>query len=64
MGVPYAAATTVTKAREEISKVLRRFGCESIGFMDDFNKHEVLHTFTHRGRNAQIPVSAKSRTRS
>ena len=35
--IPYAAATTGLKAREEISKVLRRFGCESIGFMDDFN---------------------------
>ena len=27
--VPYASATTGTKAREEISKVLRRFGCEA-----------------------------------
>ena len=25
-------------------------GCESVGFMDDFDKHEVLLTFTHRGR--------------
>jgi hypothetical protein len=36
VSVPYAAATTGKAAREEISKVLRRFGCESIGFMDDF----------------------------
>jgi hypothetical protein len=31
-------------------KILRRFGCESVGFMDDFEKHEVLLAFTHRGR--------------
>jgi hypothetical protein len=59
MTVPYASATTGTKAREEITKVLRRFGCESIGFMDDFDKHEMLLAFTHRGRNVQLRASAK-----
>jgi hypothetical protein len=59
MSVPYASATTGVKAREEISKVLRRFGCESIGFMDDFEKHEVLLAFTHRGRQVQLRASAK-----
>jgi hypothetical protein len=48
-----------TKAREEVTKVLRRFGCESIGFMDDFEKHEVLLAFTHRGRQVQLNASAK-----
>src|SRR5262245_46432899 len=56
---PYASATTGTKAREEISKILRRFGCESIGFMDDFEKHELLLAFTHRGRQVQLRASAK-----
>jgi hypothetical protein len=42
-----------------ISKILRRFGCESIGFMDDYEKHEVLLAFTHRGRNVQLRASAK-----
>ena len=59
MTVPYASATTGTKAREEITKLLRRFGCESIGFMDDFEKHEVLLAFTHRGRQVQLRASAK-----
>jgi stress-induced morphogen len=57
--VPYASATAGTKARAEIEKILRHFGCESVGFMDDWAKHEVLLAFTHRGRNMQIPVSAK-----
>jgi thiamine biosynthesis lipoprotein ApbE len=59
MSIPYAGATTGTKAREEITKVLRGFGCESIGFMDDYEKHEVLLAFTHRGRQVQLPASAK-----
>ena len=34
--IPYASATNGAAAREEITKILRRFGCESVGFMDDF----------------------------
>ena len=48
MSIPYAA--TGRKAREEITKILRRLGCESIGFMDDYSKAEMLLAFTHRGR--------------
>ena len=59
MGVPYASATSGMAARDEITKILRRFGCESIGFMDDFEKHEVLLAFTHRGRPIQLRASAK-----
>jgi hypothetical protein len=56
--VPYASASTGAKARDEITSVLRRFGCESVGFMDDFEKHEVLLAFTHRGRQVQLRASA------
>jgi hypothetical protein len=58
-GVPYASASAGQRARDEISKVLRRFGCESIGFMDDFEQHEVLLAFKHRGRQVQLRASAK-----
>jgi hypothetical protein len=57
--IPYASATSGTKARDEITKVLRRFGCESIGIGDDFETHEVLLYFKHRGRQVQLRVSAK-----
>ena len=50
MSTPYAAATTGTKAREEITKILRRFGCEEIGFADNLRKQEIRLYFTHRGR--------------
>ena len=59
MSTPYASASTGASARDEITKTLRRFGCESVGFMDDFDKHEVLLAFTHRGRPVQLRASAK-----
>jgi hypothetical protein len=59
MTTPYASATSDMRAREEVKKILRGFGCESIGFMDDGVKHEVLLAFTHRGRQVQLRASAK-----
>ena len=59
MTTPYETATSGENARTEITKILRRFGCESIGFMDDYEKHEVILAFTHRGRAIQLRASAK-----
>lgn len=59
MSTPYASASSGEAARTEITKILRKFGCESVGFMDDFEKHEVLLVFTHRGRPVQLCASAK-----
>jgi hypothetical protein len=58
-GVPYANATSGTKARVEVIKLLRHFGCEKLGFMDDDAKHEVVLYFEHRGRQVQLRASAK-----
>jgi hypothetical protein len=58
-GTPYASASAGVRAREEITKVLRRFGCEEIGFADNFEQQEVLLYFKHRGRQVRVPVSAK-----
>jgi hypothetical protein len=57
--VPYASATSGEAARSEITKILRRFGCSSIGFMDDYQTHEVLLAFEHRGNKVQLRASAK-----
>src|SRR5262245_26346322 len=59
MGIPYQNATSGNRAREEVIKVLRRFGCEKIGFMDDHAKHEVTLYFEHRGRPVRLQASAK-----
>jgi hypothetical protein len=58
-GIPYASATSGNRAREEVVKILRRLGCEKVGFMDDHAKHEVQLYFEHRGRSVQLPASAK-----
>lgn len=57
--VPYEEATTGEKARGEITKILRLFGCESVGFMDDFEAKTVLLAFRHRGRQIQLRASAQ-----
>jgi len=57
--VPYESASSGGKARDEITKLLRNFGCESIGFMDDFEKHELCLVFQHRGRRVQLVATAK-----
>lgn len=59
MTTPYASATSGIKARDEIAKLLVRFGCTGTGFYDDHENHEVILAFKHRGRPMQIRASAK-----
>eukprot|EP00873_Tetraselmis_striata_P020746 jgi/Tetstr1/441010/TSEL_029278.t1 len=59
MTVPYASATSGESARKEITKILRGFGCSSIGFMDQFDRHTVLLQFEHRGRSVRLEASAQ-----
>lgn len=56
---PYANATSGGAARDEITRLLRRFGCERVGFMEDFEGGSVLLQFEHRGRQVQLKASAK-----
>lgn len=56
--VPYEKATTGEKARGEVVKMLRKFGCESVGYMDDFANKAVILGFKHRGRPVQLKASA------
>lgn len=57
--VPYEGATSGMKARDELTNILRRFGCENVGFMDDFAEHHVILAFQHRGRAVHLKASAK-----
>lgn len=57
--VPYENATSGDAARNEITKILRRFGCSSIGFMDDFERREIVLYFEHRGNKVQLRASAQ-----
>jgi hypothetical protein len=57
--IPYANATSGAAARNEVIKILRGFGCENIGFMDEDDKQGVLLVFKHRGQQYQLRASAK-----
>lgn len=57
--VPYENATSGAAAREEITRLLRRFDCERVGFMDNFSDGSVILAFTHRGRSIELRASAK-----
>lgn len=59
VAVPYSSATSGASARDEITKILRRFGCSNVGFMDDYERHEVLLAFEHRGNRVQLRASAQ-----
>ena len=59
MTIPYAGATSGLKAREQIQKILRHFGCESVGFMDEFTTKTVILAFTWNGRDIQLRASAQ-----
>lgn len=56
---PYARASSGLAARDEITQLLRRFGCSSVGFMDNYTEQEVLLQFEHRGRRMRLRASAK-----
>jgi len=40
------------KARAEIVKMLQGFGCEQVGFMDNFDDCSLLLAFTHPSKPA------------
>lgn len=56
MDIPYASATSGSKAREEIVKLLKHFECSRVGFMDEFETHTLILQFEWRG----IPVTLKA----
>lgn len=57
--VPYEGASSGESARGEIIKILKRFGCSSIGFMDNFENNSVTLYFEHRGNSVRLEASAK-----
>lgn len=59
MTLPYAGATSGAKARDQILKTLKRFGCESVGFMDEFETHTLVLAFVHRGQQVQLRASGQ-----
>ena len=59
MSIPYATARSGHGARAEIIKILRHFGCESVGFLDEFEAHSLVLAFVWRGRQIQLRAMAE-----
>lgn len=59
MALPYSSAKSGVKAREEITKILKRFGADNVGFMDEFSTKSILLAFTLRGHPVQLRASAQ-----
>ena len=57
--IPYENATTGDAARGEITRLLRRMGCERVGFSDEFDTQSLLLAFRHRERDYMLRASAK-----
>lgn len=57
--LPYSHATGGSAARAEIVRLLKAFGCESVGLMDDFTDGSLLLAFRYRGRAVQLKASGK-----
>ena len=57
--IPYEEATTGERAREEITNMLRRYGAQRVGFMDEFDTHTLILYFEHKGRPVQLKASAQ-----
>ena len=59
MTLPYASATSGIKARGEIIKILKHFGCDSVGFMDEFENKSILLAFVWNGKQIQLRATAQ-----
>ena len=59
VNIPYQGATSGMKARDEIRSILKRFGCTSLGFMDDFETKSLSLVFKYRDRQIQLKASAQ-----
>ncbi len=59
MGIPYAEATSGMKARNEIMRILKRFGASEVGFLENYEKGTLGLYFMFKGRRVQMEASAK-----
>lgn len=59
-GIPYAQASSGSdRARGEVVRILQKFGCESVGFMDNFAMKTVILQFVYRGQQVSLEASAQ-----
>lgn len=59
MALPYENASSGKSAIADMQKIMKQFGAQSFGCMEDFARGEVIVQFTFNGRNVSIRASAK-----
>lgn len=57
--MPYETATSGQRALVEIERVLQRFGCQSFGSQQDFERAMLIIQFKHRDRLVHVEASMK-----
>jgi hypothetical protein len=57
MTLPYSSATSGTAALEEVSKILKGFGCTRFGTMTDTTAGELIVQFSVNGRDVLVKAS-------
>lgn len=57
MTLPYSSATSGTAALEEVSKILKGFGCTRFGTMTDTAAGELIVQFTVDSRDVTVKAS-------
>ena len=58
MNTPYAKATSGVTARADIEKILRNFGCSSIGWYSEYEIHVLTLAFVWQGQQVRLKASA------
>lgn len=58
-GLPYENATSGKTAVADMQKILRGFGAQSFGVMEDFGRGEVIVQFEHRSRQVTVKANWK-----
>jgi hypothetical protein len=57
MRVPYETASSGQRALAEIEKMLHRFGCQSFGAMQDFERQTIIVQFKYRDIPLHVEAS-------
>jgi hypothetical protein len=57
--LPYENASSGQRALAEIERVLHRFGCQSFGSQQDFERAAIIVQFKHRDRLVHVEASMR-----
>jgi hypothetical protein len=57
--LPYENASSGQRALAEIERTLQRFGCQSFGSQQDFERASLIVQFKHRDRLVHVEASMK-----